>query len=127
MARSRTPAARGILGSTVRWLLDALRKMSATTSAELHSFADTLRGICDELADSKRFDPAAQGIVVGRGQQRVGPVALVEHHAQHVDVLAVAAAGRRPRAGVQDELAVDDERLARVVQRDPQRPPRRQR
>jgi hypothetical protein len=41
----------------VRWLLDALRKMSSVRRAEVHSFADTLRGICDVLTDPEAFDP----------------------------------------------------------------------
>ncbi len=47
---------RVVVEPTVRWLLDALRKMSATEQGELHSFADTLRAICDDLAEPARFD-----------------------------------------------------------------------
>ena len=48
---------RVVVEPTVRWLLDALRKMSATEQGELHSFADTLRAICDDLGEPERFDP----------------------------------------------------------------------
>ena len=48
---------RVIVEPTVRWLLDALRKMSSVRRAEVHSFADTLRGICDGLTDPDAFDP----------------------------------------------------------------------
>lgn len=49
---------RVIVEPTIRWLLDAFRKMSAVGRAEVHSFADTLRGVCDELTDADSFDPA---------------------------------------------------------------------
>ncbi len=43
---------------TIRWLLDAFRKMSSVGRAEVHSFADTLRAVCDEFLVPDHFDPA---------------------------------------------------------------------
>jgi hypothetical protein len=48
---------RVVVEPTVRWLLDAFRKMSSVGRAEVHSFADTLRGICEVLTDPAVFDP----------------------------------------------------------------------
>jgi hypothetical protein len=106
---------RVIVEPTVRWLLDALRKMSATTSAELHSFADTLRGICDELADSKRFDPAVQSgeeLVARLGDlsRRAGTSTNQLNHVylvlrQFIDRQASASTGRENLQLVFDEFA----------------------
>ena len=107
---------RVIVEPTVRWLLDALRKMSATTSAELHSFADTLRGICDELADSKRFDPAVQSgeqmvARLGDLSRRAGTSTNQLNHVylvlrQFIDRQAGASTGRENLRLVFDEFAV---------------------
>lgn len=48
---------RVVIEPTVRWLLDAFRKMSSVGRAEVHSFADTLRGVCEALTDKDAFDP----------------------------------------------------------------------
>lgn len=48
---------RVVVEPTVRWMLDAFRKMSSVDQAEVHSFADTLRGVCDELTAPETFDP----------------------------------------------------------------------
>lgn len=48
---------RVVVEPTVRWLLDAFRRMSTVGSAEVHSFADTLRGVCEALTTPDAFDP----------------------------------------------------------------------
>jgi hypothetical protein len=48
---------RVVVEPTVRWLLDAFRRMSSLGSAEVHSFADTLRGVCEALTTPDAFDP----------------------------------------------------------------------
>jgi hypothetical protein len=48
---------RVVVEPTIRWLLDAFRKMSSVGRAEVHSFADTLRGVCENILDSRTFDP----------------------------------------------------------------------
>jgi hypothetical protein len=48
---------RVVVEPTVRWLLDAFRRMSSVGRAEVHSFADTLRSVCESLTDKDAFDP----------------------------------------------------------------------
>ena len=47
---------RVVVEPTVRWLLDAFRRMSSG-AGEVHSFADTLRSVCESLTDKDAFDP----------------------------------------------------------------------